>query len=198
MKRSLLALLLLTSVAHAEPGDHGTFFDSSKFETHCVINDPGVSGSSTTDVYTHGQIACNKIQELYDEAYVGSRNFLEHAGYVFPASMRTRNVTVRILTLAELNNPDNFSNTDKACMRSFDCDSGAYFGRTFYEDSSYNINVYIAYKQLTGKYIKYSFVSTLRHEVMHAILYRYRWHYSMDDKDEHILIDKFLIWMIKK
>ncbi len=64
MKRSLLALLLLTSVAHAEPGDHGTFFDSSKFETHCVINDPGVSGSSTTDVYTHGQIACNKIQEL--------------------------------------------------------------------------------------------------------------------------------------
>lgn len=202
VKRTVLALFLLLGTAQAKqkPGlnDYGTFLGPNKFKAHCVISDPGISGKPTVDVYTHGQIDCQRLQKFVNQAYIDSRNFLEHEGYVFFNNARVRNLTIRLLTLAELNNPENFSNTDKACMRDVDCESGAYFGRTFYEDGSYNINVYIAYKQLSGRYAKYSFLPTFKHELMHVILYRYKWHYSMDEKDEHALINRFLSWKNNK
>jgi hypothetical protein len=41
-------------------------------------------------------------------------------------------MSIRIVSLAELNDPDNFSQTDKRCMRNPNCLSGPYWGRSFF------------------------------------------------------------------
>jgi len=196
VKKNVLALLLLSSIGHAKPtpglNDYGVLLSPGRFTTHCVINDPGVSGSSTANAYTNGQISCSELQHLYTEIYTQAREYLTtRYKYDFNSPAPTKSLSLRILTLAELNNPDNFSQTNPKCMYNVKCDTGAYFGRTFYADTSSNINVYVVHNALTGKY---SFVSTLKHELMHAILYRYRWNYLLGESKEHALIDKFLVW----
>ena len=198
MKKLLLALLLLPGLAYAKPivglNDYGELLSSDKFSTHCIIDDPGITGNPTINAYSHGQVDCKQIQKLYSDTYTHARDFLSSVyKFDFTKSAKIKTLSLRILTLAELNNPDNFSQTDKLCMYNAHCNSGAFFGRTFFADTSSNINVYVVHSSVSGKY---SFVSTLKHELMHAILYRYRWNYLNDD-DEHALIDKFLAWKKK-
>jgi len=194
-KIATLILFLQFGAAYAKPiaglNDYGVLLSPSKFSNHCIITDPGLSGSSTIDVYSHGQVDCNTVQKLYSDTYTHAREFLSSVyNYNLNSPAAAKTLVLRILTQAELNNPDNFSQTDKKCMYNR-CDSGVYYGRTFYAETSSNINVYVVYNSLTGKY---SFVSTLKHELMHAILYRYRWTYLLGNNEEHALIDKFLAW----
>lgn len=195
MKKTILALLLLSTTVYAEGlNDYGELLNSAKFSTHCVVSDPGISGSKKIDVYSNGQISCIDIQTLYSEAYNQIYNFFSLAGFDFTKNNDPKSLNLRIVTLADLNNPTNFSMTDKRCMFDAGCESGAYFGRTFYSNASSNINTYIVYSTIKGKY---SFKSTLKHELVHDILYRYRWNRSMDEATEHKLIDRFILWSEK-
>lgn len=194
MKKSLLALFLVASTAHAKPiaglNDYGVLLTPGRFSTHCVVNDPGISGSPTINAYSNGQVDCNTMQGLYADVYTQVREYLFAHNYDLTQPAITKTLSLRIITLAELNDPDNFSQTDAKCMYNDKCASGAYFGRTFYSDSSSNINVYVVYSSAGGRY---SFVSTLKHELMHAILYRYRWNLILKN-NEHALIYRFLAW----
>lgn len=194
MKKALVVLFLLIGTANAKPmpglNDYGELISPNKFSTHCIVNDPGISGGATATVYSNGQVSCERIQHLYTEVYRLARDFLSAKKYDLSRSAPAKQLTLRILTLAELNNPENFSQTDKRCMYNSNCASGAYFGRTFYADTSYNINAYVVYSSVGGKY---SFISTLKHELMHAILYRYQWNILLGN-EEHVLIDNFLEW----
>lgn len=196
MKKVVLALILLASTANAKPVpglyDYGELLSTDKFSQHCAIFDPGISGSSTIDAYTHGQISCDKLQTLYTDVYAQVRAYLDFAHYTLSSKAPIYTVHLRILTLAELNDPNNFAETDQRCMYNAKCRTGAYFGRTFYSPASSNINIYVVYPETQVDW-KYSFVSSIKHELMHAILYRYRWSIVLGG-EEHALIDKFLKW----
>ena len=153
-----------------------------------------MSGSNTIDAYSSGQVDCGTLQELYTEAYTQARVYLSTVQkYDFSQHAPAKTLHLRILTLADLNNPDNFSETDSQCMYNIRCASGAYFGRTFTSPASSNINVYVVYPETKSIKWKFSFPSTIKHELMHAILYRYQWNILLGDK-EHALVDKFLEW----
>jgi len=195
VRKAVLALFLLASTAEAKsvPGinDYGQLLAPEKYSDYCIIKDPGVSGSITIDAYTHGQVTCDKLQSIYSDAYVQIRAYLTSLNYDFSLPAPRKTLHLRILTLAELNEPDNFSQTDRRCMYDVKCSSGAFFGRTFYSEQSSNINIYVVYLQSPVAW-KFSFTSTIRHELMHAILYRYRWNIFL--KNEHELINNFLEW----
>lgn len=196
MKKALLALFLLGSTAHAKPVpglyDYGELLSPDKFSEHCVISDPGISGSAKIDAYTHGQVSCDKLQALYGDIYVQAHAYLDSLHYSFSSKAPSYTIHLRVLTLAELNDPDNFAETNRHCMYNAKCRTGAYFGRTFYSPASSNINVYVVYPETQVDW-KFSFVSSIKHELMHAILYRYRWNILLGN-EEHTLIDNFLEW----
>lgn len=197
MKKIILIFLLLLNTGFSGPmqiNDYGNLLSPDKFTTHCTIYDPGISGSITIEAYSNGQISCVKLQELYSEIYIHANVFLGAQKYDTAKRGQSKTLVLRILTLAELNDPKNFSQTDKQCMHNIRCDSGAYFGRTFYSDASSNINVYVVYPESVPPSWKYSFTSNIKHELMHVILYRYQWTYFLSRDTEHALIDKFLVW----
>jgi len=203
MKYIILVFILLSNIATAKSivyqDDHGRLLLPNKFSTSCIINDPGISGSSIINAYSNGQVNCSEIQELYSDIYTHAREYLTVVRkYDFTKVLPSNTLSLRILTLAELNNPDNFSQTDDKCMYNAMCNSGAYFGRIFYPESSSNINVYVVYHSGKVPNSRYSFISNIKHELMHAILYRYRWNYILSDSEEHALIDDFLRWNKKK
>lgn len=196
MKKCILALFLLGATANAKPvpglNDYGELLSSDKFSEHCIISDPGISGSDITDVYTNGQVSCAAIQKLYSDTYIHARMFFTELKYDFEQPTPVKTINLRILTLAQLNNPDNFSGTDSKCMSNPWCYSGAFYGRTFYSPDSSNINVYVVYPRTRVDW-KFSFASTLKHELLHAILYRYQWNLLLGE-EEHKLINRFLEW----
>lgn len=201
MKRVVLALFLLACTTRANAGeqdpvvhDYGKLRDAAMFSTHCVLTDPGISGSPTVDAYSHGQVDCPTLQKLYNTAYMDAREYLTKVRkYDFTHNAPVKTLRLRVLTLAEINNPANFAPTDSQCMYS-ECDSGAYFGMTFYAPYSSNINVYVAYPKRSHVDWKHSFESNIKHELMHAILYRYQWNYLFRPSEEHALINRFLEW----
>ncbi len=194
-KAIILFILLLSNKTNAnELNDYGNLLAYNKFSEHCNVTDIGLSGGPTIQIYAHGQVGCDKLQKLYTDTYAHIYKFLGFNNYDLTQTIGPKNIVLHILTLAELNNPENFSQTDKRCMYDIKCDSGAFFGRTFYSDHSSNINVYVVYPEQHPPSWKYSFESSIKHELMHVILYRYRLNRFMSDNSEHKLIDKFLIW----
>lgn len=196
-KKWILVLFLLPNIVWAKSvglSDYGKLLSKDKFSTHCLISDPGISGSDIVSAYSNGQITCGELQKLYSVTYFDMQNFLIFKKHDFTKAPISRTLVLRVLTLAELNDPDNFSQTDSRCMYNIKCESGAFFGRTFYSDASSNINVYVTYPKQRPSSWKYSFVSSIKHELMHVILYRYGWNYPLNSKAEHALIDEFLLW----
>lgn len=188
MKKLILVLVLLPCIVYGKPiiglNDYGELLSPKKFSVHCKIEDPGISGYAVIDVYSNGQIECKTLQKNYFLTYVHMHDFLIFNKYDFTPSVSPKILTLRIVTLAELNNPNNFSQTDKRCMYNIRCESGAFFGRTFYSITSSNINIYVVYHE-ENIHWRYSFASSMDHELMHAILYRYQWSHFLSGDAEH-------------
>lgn len=188
----LLIFIPLSAGANQNIGlnDYGVFIDSSNFKQHCRLLDEGLSGKDTFEIYSNEKINCNRIQNIYNETYFQILNFLSVNNYSINKTI-PYNIVIRILTISQLNNPNNFAGTESACMRGFvkDCKDGVFVGRTFYGKNSSNINIYVTDNNLGSRY---SFFPTIKHELMHAILYIYGLHSFLSEKEEHMLISKFL------
>lgn len=197
MKKTILALFLLVSTVHAKPinglHDYGELLSDSKFSTHCEINDPGISGNRTVDVYANGQISCASFQDAFIKTYSQILKYLSQLNYDLKSPAMIKTLKIRVLNLSQMNDPNNFAETDAKCMYNSKCETGAYYGRSFFADSSSNINVYVVYPRTNVDW-KFSFSSTLKHELMHVILYRHHWNYMLFGDAEHKLIDRYLEW----
>lgn len=196
MKYLVVIFIFLCNIANADnmlTNDYGVFIAESKFDYKCVIKDPGLSGSEQAIIYYNEYMSCHVLEKLYIDTYKELTTFLAQYNYINVYNTQ-KHITIRILTIAELNNPDNFSGTEKTCMngRTSKCKNGVYVGRTFYSPVSNNINVYVTYNLYRDQY---GFVPTMKHELMHAILYRYGLHERFDNIQEHSLIIEFLDWI---
>lgn len=191
----LLLCLIFPAISQGKSmtmfNDAGNLLDNNKFAVRCA------QFSYKQDiiyVYGHEPLSCIEVNELYIKTHNQIDNFIIHYLHKPAKSIASKIINIRILTLAELNDPDNFSGTDKKCMYDFKCSTGAYFGRTFYSPYSNVINVYVVYGNYKGYYSQYSFISTFKHELVHAILNKCGLNYNLSDKEEHKIVYAFLEW----
>lgn len=200
----VLLLVIAASVpAAAKPmpglNDYGNLIDPAKFSSHCPLADPGISGSATTLAYTRGEVSCTDLQALYDATYRDAKEFLStEMHYNISNKPSPKKLVLRVLRLDELNNPDNFSGTDRRCMFNPRCSSGGYYGRTFWADDTTNINSYVVFSRLKGIHKPYDFESSVRHELMHVLLRVQLLSLVLDDTEEHTLIARFLHWIDRR
>lgn len=203
MKNVVLAYFLLgAGILRADSVplyDRHVLSDPHNFSTHCTINDPGITGRKTLNIYTHGAPTCDELQALYNKAYTQVNT------YLLPAKTQTslaKTLTIWVVTLAEINNPEYFDGVNERCMHNPKCRSGAYFASSFPNGNSSNIDTYLVFDKTITSYPenapkKYSFFPLIKHELMHVILYKYRQlgmkEYVFDMEKEHELINDFLI-----
>lgn len=190
-----LMLLFLSLPVYGQVNDYGKF-PSAAFSKHYEFSDTvGLSGSNNVDLYTNGQSSPEEIAYIYSQTYYAAKTFLKaKRNYVLDGSATIKHIDIKVLTIAQLNDPDNFADTEKECMYKPDRPAGGcYVGRTFYGKYSGYITVYVAHSKLTGIYSDFRYV--LSHELLHSILYRYGWHYNMTEPVEHKLVYSFLYWL---
>lgn len=181
------AILFFSSFVSAqELNDYGTLLNQESFSNHCNIKYSDLN----MNIYSHS--SCDSVEKLFIETYIHIKDFLQKNNYKL---IIDKNITIRIITLAEMNNPNRFSLTDKKCMYDVNCNSGAYFGRTFYTELSSNINIYVVFTNLISNKSKYGFGNTFKHELMHALLSSSNCFFNM--KQQHAFIDSFLKYEIK-
>lgn len=186
--RILLILMLLSNTLLARPvvglNDYGELLDHGKFSVNCVYN------IENLNVYSNNQLSCIDIQKIYIETYSKVNNYLSLLKYDLKEKKKYK-INIRIVSLEQLNNINNFSKTDKRCMYNIKCDSGAFLGRTFYSELSDNINIYVVYGNF-GVYKQYSFERIFKHELLHAMIFKYGLNNKLSDKQEHKIINNFL------
>ena len=198
MKTIILFLLCLFSTGYAKSfkgaNDYGLLLDEQRFTTHCK---PFEYKNNMIYINGHESLSCADTQELLIRSYNQIASFISNYLHkVVNDDLAYNVIYIRVVTLAELNNQENFSNTEQKCMYNFKCDSGAYFGRTFYAEYTNNFNVYVVDGDYTGNYSQYSFVPTFKHELMHVILNKYALNSNLTQIEEHKLIYDFLEWII--
>jgi hypothetical protein len=190
MKKLLLLLLFICnsvygqSLPRTKSNDYGKLKSDTYFISRCLIEDQRIS-NKVVYVYTHEQVSCGAIKKLYFSSYTHIYHYLTKIKKYNLTSFINKPVIFRIITLAELNNPNNFAQTDAQCMYNMDCLSGAYFGRTFFGGP--DINIYVVYSNVAGPF---SFISSFKHELFHLIMYDY--YPNIAYSEEHKLIADFL------
>lgn len=189
MLKLVLALMFIASIVSAKPikglHDYGVFLSNKQFDTKCFIKDNGLSGTDYINVYNRNEISCEQLQQLFNSSYIKIKKFFAKNG-ISNSRKTIKKINIRILTQAELNNPNNFADTEYGCMDviGYKCVNGIYMGRTFFHKKSGLINVYIVFND--------NFYATFRHEIIHTMLYMNDGYLLMPDNKQHKLINNFI------
>jgi hypothetical protein len=191
MKRLLsLFILLFSSLTYAEEfHDYGKLISYNSFKYHDTISDNvGMTGDTVFYVWSNDLESIQVVKNMWIKVFEKEKNYLSKK-YRFENSA-PKHLVIRIITLAQLNDPNNFADTDAICMQGPSTQCGnLYLGRTFYSGSFAIVNMYIATTDFGGKY---GYIGTLYHETMHFLIYRYGIYNKLSSKSEHNLISRFL------
>lgn len=165
-----LALLLLTSASRAYAGgsiiDFGMISDSS-FSTRSQL--PSISGLfGDVVLLTNGQVAESFLELIYVKAVSDALPYItERLGDV-AVPCKKWPLRIRVVSVADLNNPTNFSDGEAACMKgrnSKRCDAYRVGAFTWRADWNY-VSIYVAADEGIG-----TLREAMAHELMHAVLY---------------------------
>lgn len=184
-------LILIICIIYSFPSSASTknILNSSDI---CIIEDLGISGRPVAYIYTNKVISCELAQKLYTNTFISAYKYLFIYLNLNKNLSLPKKIDIKIINLSELNDPRKFIDADKECMTNIKCSSGAYLGRTYYSYESNNITTYIAGNTPFENDSEFSLYSTLKHELMHIILFRYGIHDKLNEKQEHILIKNYL------
>jgi hypothetical protein len=170
--------VLFSSVSYAEDIDKG-YFSPDKFKTHVKAKEPTIFGQTTYDIYENGEVPISLIKATIEQEMLFLPSFFRHQGYeINPKNFIEQKITIKIISIEQINDPRYFSGTNSFCKKGIDSDDrkceSFYLGRTIFTPTFLYgpITVYVGFLKKHQRYKEYSFRYSLVHEMFHVAIIR--------------------------
>lgn len=175
----LFLLLLAPCASYAQNSvgtiDYGTITDNAfKFRLNLRQNEL----FSSISIYYNQGLNVEEFEKEYALILSTMTPFLRANRVFAPPTWMRRDLVIRVISLRDINSPNNFSDGKEECTERNPACTAFFVGRFTFRPEWSHVVIY-----LTLEYATKTFWETFAHEYLHAMLYTFKTHLSVEQEE---------------